>query len=160
MEEAVQSRMSNPGVLVPEIKEVAGALYKAGWSAFESQNTLNLIGLRAGQIVGNTYVTMRSSTALRKDGETEERITAVASWRDAPYFTDAERAALALVEAVFQPNTQGERVSDEVYAEAAKHYDAKSLATLMVSIGQLSFWTAVALIGKPVPGVPEGEQWT
>jgi alkylhydroperoxidase family enzyme len=160
MEEAVQSRMSNPAVLVPEIKEVAGALFKAGWGAFEPKTTLSLIGLRVGQIVGNSYLTVRTAKALREDGEPEERITTVASWRDAPYFTDAERAALALAEAVFQPATRGERVPDEVYAEAAKHYDDKALATLMISIGQVSFWTAVALIGKPIPGTPEGEQWT
>ncbi len=69
-----------------------------------------------------------------------------------PYFTDAERAALALVEATLQPAANDrERVSDELYAELAKHYDDKALATLTVAIGQISFFIALAVIGKPQP---------
>jgi DegT/DnrJ/EryC1/StrS aminotransferase family len=85
-------------------------------------------------------------------GETEERITAVASWRDAPCFTDAERVALELVEAVLIPNPSGERVPDELYAEASAHYDVKALWTLTMVIGQMCFWIPVALIAKPIPG--------
>jgi alkylhydroperoxidase family enzyme len=76
----------------------------------------------------------------------------VASWRDAPYFSDAERAALALAEAVFQPNAGGERVPDELYAKAAAHYDDRALWTLTVAIGQICFFIPVALIAKPIPG--------
>ncbi|MEU4525714.1 carboxymuconolactone decarboxylase family protein [Amycolatopsis sp. NPDC024027] len=74
--------------------------------------------MRAGQIVGNTYLTVLHTGNLRKAGETDERVTAVASWRDATCFTEAERVALALVEAVLTPNPHGERVSDELYAQA------------------------------------------
>lgn len=59
----------------------------------------------------------------------------MASWWDAPYFTDAKRAALALVEAVLQPSARGERVSDALYAQVSEHYDAKALATLAIAIG-------------------------
>lgn len=96
-------------------------------------------------------ITLRPGS-LRKAGETEERITAVSSWRDAPYFTDAERVALELVEAVLTPNPSGERVPDELYAKASAHYDTKALWTLTMAIGQMCFWILVALIGKPVPG--------
>ncbi len=96
----------------------------------------------------------------RKSGESEDRIDALASWRDAPYFTDAERAALALVEAVLQPSTAGEKVPDELYAQAAGQYDPKALATLTIAIGQANFWMPVALIGKPLPGMPPAETWT
>ena len=108
--------------------------------------------LRAGQIIGNTYHTVGQTGSLRKAGETEERITAVSSWRDASYFTDAERVALELVEAVLTPNPSGERVPDELYAKACAHYDTKALWTLTMAIGQMCFWIPVALIGKPVPG--------
>ena len=100
------------------------------------------------------------SGALFKAGESEERITAVATWHDAPYFTEAERAALALVEAVLQPSPHGERVSDELYAEASKHYDAKALTTLTLAIGQVNFFVPLAVIGKPLPGTSPAEQWT
>lgn len=77
--------------------------------------------LRAGQIVGSTHNTVRRAGGLRQAQEQEERITAVASWQDAPYFSDAERVALQLVEAVRTPNPFGERVTDELFAGAAVH---------------------------------------
>jgi alkylhydroperoxidase family enzyme len=156
----MRSRMSNPTELVPELDEVAAALYKPTQNGSVPRATIELIQLRAGQIVGNTYLTIRQATILRKAGESEERLAAVASWRDAPWFTEAERAALALVEAVLQPSTAGERVPDELYAQAAEHYDAKALVTLTAAIGQVNFFIPFALIGKPLPGKPPSETWT
>jgi alkylhydroperoxidase family enzyme len=95
---------------------------------------------------------MQATGDLRKAGETEERITAVASWRDAPYFTDAERVALELVEAVLTANPSGERVPDELYARASAHYDTKALWTLTVAIGQMCFFIPVAVIARPIAG--------
>ncbi len=160
MEEPMRSRMSNPNELVPELEAVAGALYKATGNGSVPRATIDLIQLRAGQIVGNTYLTIRQASILRKVGESDERLDAVASWRDAPYFTDAERAALALVEAVLQPATAGERVPDELYAQAAEHYDARALVTLSAAIGQVNFFVPFAVIGKPLPGRPPSETWT
>jgi AhpD family alkylhydroperoxidase len=154
-----QSRLSNPAVLVPELGDISAALFKATGNGSIPQTTSSLVQLRAGQLVGNTYLTVLHTGSLRKAGESEERITAVASWRDAPYFTDAERAALALVEAVLTPNPHGERVSDELYAEAAQHYDDKAIASLATAIGQVCFFIPLALIGKPLPGLSPAEQW-
>ncbi|MEU8325529.1 carboxymuconolactone decarboxylase family protein [Nonomuraea sp. NPDC048881] len=154
-----QSRLSNPAVLVPELKEIAGALFKATGNGSVPEVTISLLQLRAGQIVGNTYLTVLHTGSLRKAGESEERITAVASWQDAPYFTEAERVALALVEAVLTANPAGERVSDELYERARGHYDEKALATLIMAIGQVGFFTPLALIGKPLAGVSPTEQW-
>ncbi|KPC66329.1 carboxymuconolactone decarboxylase family protein [Streptomyces chattanoogensis] len=149
----------DPQELVPELAEVSAALFKATGNRSVPRTTISLLQLRAGQIVNNTYLTVLHTGFLRKAGESEERITAVASWQDAPYFTPAERAALALVEAVLQPSAHGERVSDELYAEAAEHYDPKALATLMLAIGQVNFFIAVALIAKPVPGRAFTDPW-
>ncbi|WP_330334336.1 carboxymuconolactone decarboxylase family protein [Streptomyces sp. NBC_00536] len=146
------SRMPNPGEFVPELSDVSAALFRATGNRSVPRATMSLVHLRAGQIVGNTYLTILNTNFLRKAGVSEERITAVSSWQDAPYFTEAERAALALVEAVLQPAPQGkERVSDELYAEAARHYDEKALATLTIAIGQINFFIALAVIGKPQP---------
>ncbi|MET9959958.1 carboxymuconolactone decarboxylase family protein [Streptomyces sp. NPDC006326] len=146
------SRMPNPGAFVPELADVSAALFRATGNRSVPRTTVSLVHLRAGQIVGNTYLTILNTSFLRKLGETEERITAVASWQDAPYFTGAERAALALVEATLQPAPHGrERVTDELYAEVAEHYDEKALATLTIAIGQISFFIALAVIGKPAP---------
>jgi alkylhydroperoxidase family enzyme len=155
-----QSRLPNPAALLPELGEVAGALFKATGNGSVPQNTIGLVQLRAGQIVGNTYLTVLHTGNLREAGETEDRITAVASWQDAHCFTGAERAALALVEAVLTHNPHGERVSDDLYAQAAEHYDDKALVILTMAIGQISFFIPLALIGRPLAGVSPAERWT
>ncbi|MEJ2858175.1 MULTISPECIES: carboxymuconolactone decarboxylase family protein [unclassified Saccharothrix] len=154
------SRLSNPQDLVPALKDVSKALFAATGTGPLPRTTIGLIQLRAGQIVGNTYLTVLHTTTLRRAGDTEERITGVATWRDAPYYTPAERAALALVEAVLQPAAQGERVPDALYGEVAEHYDEAGIAALAVAIGQVNFFVPLALIGKPAPGVSPAEQWT
>jgi AhpD family alkylhydroperoxidase len=152
MEDTVGPRIPDANTHVPEIQELAGALVRAAGNGSVPATTTSLVYLRAGQIVGSTYQVMRHSLDLRKAGESEARIAAVATWRDAPYFTEAERAALALTDAVFQPNARGEeRVPDDLYAEAAKHYDDKAMATLMVVLASAGFWMNIALINKPAP---------
>ncbi|MEU4794949.1 carboxymuconolactone decarboxylase family protein [Streptomyces sp. NPDC023327] len=153
-------RMSDdPAALVPELAEVSAALFKVVGNGSLPRPTISLVQLRAGQILGSTYLTVLHTGFLNKMGETQERITSVASWQDSPYFTGPERAALALVEAVLQPATHGERVPDELYAQAAEHYEPKALATLMFAIGQVNFFAAVALIAKPVPGRSFTDPW-
>ncbi|MBB3732949.1 carboxymuconolactone decarboxylase family protein [Nonomuraea dietziae] len=154
-----QSRLPNPAVLVPELKDIGGALYKATGNGTIPQTTISLVQLRAGQIAGSTYLTVLHTGNLRKAGASEESITAVASWRDAPYFTAAERVALELVESVLTPNPSGERVPDELYARASEQYEDQALATLIMAIGQVCFFLPLALIGKPLPGLSPAEQW-
>ena len=143
-------RIPDANTHLPEIQELAGALVKATGNGSVPATTTSLVYLRAGQLVGSTYQVMRHSVDLRKAGESEARIAAVATWWDAPYFTDAEQAALALTDAVFQPGARGgERVPDDLYAEVAKHYDDKAMATLMVVLASAGFWMNVALINRP-----------
>jgi alkylhydroperoxidase family enzyme len=151
-EDDLRSRMPDPNQFIPEIAEIAGAMYRAVGNGSIPQTTIGLVQLRAGQIVSNTYHTVRATGDLRKAGVTEERITAVASWRDAPYFTDAERVALELVEAVLTVNPAGERVPEELYARASAHYDTKALWTLTLAIGQMCFFIPVAVIARPIAG--------
>jgi alkylhydroperoxidase family enzyme len=115
----MNSRLSNPQDLVPELKDLSAALYRVTGNGSVPRATIGLMQLRAGQIVGNTYLAVLHATTLRKTGESEERVTGVATWQDAPYFTEAERVALALVEAVLRPSPHGERVTDELYARAS-----------------------------------------
>ncbi|WP_188299440.1 carboxymuconolactone decarboxylase family protein [Streptomyces sp. CBMA156] len=149
----------DPVELVPEIAEVSAALFKATGNHSVPRATISLVQLRAGQIAGSTYLTVLHTGFLRKAGESPERIASVAGWTDSPYFTAPERAALALVEAVLQPNPHGERVPDALYAEVAGHYDDKALTTLMLAIGQVNFFTAIALVAKPVPGRSFTDPW-
>jgi alkylhydroperoxidase family enzyme len=160
MEKTMQSRFDAQEV-VSALGAISAALFKATGNGSLPPTTIGLIGLRACQITGNTYTLVRAARELRKLGEFEDRIDALASWWDAPYFTDAERAALALVEAVLHPSTAGqEKVPDELYAQAAEHYDPKALVTLAIAIGQAMFFMPVALIGRPLPGMPPAETWT
>lgn len=153
------SRLPDPMQFFPELGPIAGAMTKATLNGSVPRTTIHLVQLRAGQLVGNTYHTVRQAGELRKAGETEERITAVASWADAPYFSPAERVALELVEAVLTPRPGGERVPDELYARAAEHYDEQALWTLTLVIAQICFFVPVALIAKPVPGMPLGKNY-
>jgi alkylhydroperoxidase family enzyme len=131
---------------------LAGVMVKATGNGAVPATTTSLVYLRAGQIVGSTYQVMRHSVDLRQAGESEARIAAVATWSDAPYFTDAERAALALTDAVFQPSERGEqRVPDDLYTQVAMHYDNKAMATLMLVLASAGFWMNVALINQPTP---------
>jgi alkylhydroperoxidase family enzyme len=156
----LQSRLPDPTQFFPELATIAGAMSKATRNGSIPHTTVGLVQLRAGQIVGSTYHTIRQTGILRKTGETEERIAAVASWQDATYFTDTERVALELVEAVLTPNPFGERVPDELYAKASAHYDDKALWTLILAIGQICFFIPVALIGQPIPGRPPGKNYS
>ncbi|MEU8295671.1 carboxymuconolactone decarboxylase family protein [Micromonospora sp. NPDC048909] len=156
----LQSRLPDPTPLFPELVAMAGTMTKAIQNGSVPQTTVHLVQLRAGQIVGSTYHTVRQTGELRQAGETEERITAVASWQDAPYFTDAERVALELVEAVLTPNPFAERVSDELYARATGHYDDKALWTLTLAISQVCYFIPVALVAKPIPGMAPGKNYS
>lgn len=153
------SRLPDPMQFFPDLGPIAGAMTKATLNGSIPRTTIHLVQLRAGQLVGNTYHTVRQAGELRKAGETEDRITAVASWADAPWFSAAERVALELVEAVLTPNPGGERVPDELYARAAEHYDEQALWTLTLVIAQICFFVPVALIAKPEPGMPPGRNY-
>ena len=151
-QDSLRSRLPDPSQFFPELAGMAGAMFKVTLNGSIPRTTIGLVQLRAGQIAGSTYHTVRQTGDLRKAGETEERITAVASWRDAPYFTGAERVALELMEAVLTPSPSGERVPGELYARASAHYDDQALWTLTMVIGQICFFIPVALIAKPIPG--------
>ncbi|GAA3691189.1 carboxymuconolactone decarboxylase family protein [Nonomuraea antimicrobica] len=155
----LRSRMPNPLPFVPEMAVVGEGLHKVIKNGSIPQTTVHLLQLRAGQILGSTYFTIRETGNLRRIGEPEERITAVATWRDATFFTDAERVALELVEAVLTPNPSGERVPDELHAKAAALYDDKALWTLIMAIAHIGFFTPAALIAKPIPGMPPGQNY-
>ncbi|HEU4405730.1 MAG TPA: hypothetical protein VFS43_10600 [Polyangiaceae bacterium] len=89
---------------------------------------------------------------LKKAGETDERLFSVAAWRDAPYFSEAERAALALTEAVTRLSDRADPVPDEVWAEAARHYDEPALAALLVAIAAVNVWNRFNVATRQVAG--------
>lgn len=153
------SRIADPAETLDEFGPIGGTMFAAVGNGSVPRETVSLVQLRAGQLVGSTYLAVLHTGNLRKADQPEDKITAVATWKDAPYFSPAERAALALVEAVLTPNPDGERVPDDLFGEVSKHYDEKALLTLVTAIGQVNFFIPLALTGKPLPGVPPTEQW-
>jgi alkylhydroperoxidase family enzyme len=89
---------------------------------------------------------------MKKTGETEERLFAVSAWRDAPYFNDAERAALALTEAITRLSDREDPVPDAVWNEAARHYDEPALAALVLSIASINVWNRLNVATRQVAG--------
>src|SRR5215831_19430532 len=130
----MQPRMSNPGTILPDANEGIQTLLKAIRKGGVPQVTLELVHLRASQINGCSFCVDSGARSAKKAGETDERLFAVAAWREAPYFTDAERAALALTEAVTRLADRTDPVPDEIWDEAARHYDEKGLAALILMI--------------------------
>lgn len=130
----MQSRMKNPAMILPDAMKAILALKSATEKAGIPSKTLELIHLRASQINGCSACVDGGARHAKKAGETDERLFAVAAWRETPYFTDAERAALALTEAVTRLSDRADPVPDEIWNEAARHYDEAALAALILSI--------------------------
>jgi AhpD family alkylhydroperoxidase len=102
--------------------------------------TPGLVHLRASQINGCSAGVDMHPRMLKKTGETYERLFAVAAWRDAPNFSNEERAALALAEAVTRLSDRADPVPNEIWDEAARHYDEKALAALVIEIALINLW--------------------
>ncbi len=136
----MQARMSNPAIIVPEAMQALLALGKATETGSLPARTIGLVQLRASQINGCSVCVDSHPRHLKKAGETDERLFAVAAWRDAPYFSAAERAALALAEAVTRLSDRADAVPDEVWDEAARHYDEAALARLLIAIAAINVW--------------------
>lgn len=113
---------------------------------------MHLVEIRASQINGCGVCLDMHTRQMRHLGEPDERIFIVAAWREAPYFTDAERAAPALTEATTRPADRSDPVSDEVWDEAARHYDEPQLAALVVAIAGINAWNRINAATKQIGG--------
>jgi len=134
----MQARIKNPALTVPGALEALQQLGHAAGHSGIPETTLYLVQLRASQINGCSVCVDMHSRELELAGEDSERIHMVAAWREAPYFSDAERAALALTEATTRIADRGDPVSDEIWDEAARHYSDEQLASLVVAIAAIN----------------------
>src|SRR3954453_10446694 len=148
----MQERIDHPALTVPGAMQALQRLDKAAKKAGVPEATLELLKLRAGQINGCSGCVDLHSRALKGMGESDERIVMVAAWRDSAYFNDAERAALALTEAATRLADRPDPVSDEVWAEAARHYDEEGLAALLVAISTINVWNRLNVATRQVAG--------
>jgi AhpD family alkylhydroperoxidase len=145
--------MKSPAMIIPEAMQAMLALGKSTQKGGVPPCTLHLIYLRASQINGCSFCVDMHSRDLKKAGETDERVFAVAAWRESPYFTDPERAALALTEAATRLSDRPDPVPDEVWNEAAKHYNEQALASLVVAIAVINAWNRISVTTRQMPAV-------
>ena len=148
----MQARIKNPVFLFPDALKALLALDKSSEHEGLPYATRKLVHLRASQINGCSICVDMHARELKKVGEADNRIFAVAAWRETPYFTEPERAALALTEAVTRIADRPEAVSDEVWDEAARHYDDQALAALVIQIGLINVFNRVNAATRQVVG--------
>ena len=148
----LEARMNHPAFVVSGAFDALQALSKAIRTTGISPKLLELVSLRASQINGCGVCGVQHPRIARKLGETDERIFAVAAWRDAPYFSDAERAALALTEAATRISDREDPVPDEIWDEAARHYDETELAGLVLAIAGINVWNRLNVATHQVAG--------
>jgi AhpD family alkylhydroperoxidase len=151
----MEARMKHPAMTVPGAMDAMQALSKAAAGTGVPFATLKMVELRASQINGCSFCVEMHARELRKAGESEERISTVAAWREAPWFSDAERAALALTEAVTRLADRPNPVTDDIWSEAARHYDEVELGGLLLAIGSINVWNRLnAAIHQPAGAFP------
>ncbi|HEX2281276.1 MAG TPA: carboxymuconolactone decarboxylase family protein [Thermomicrobiales bacterium] len=148
----MHARMKHPVMILPDAMRALHALDKATEVDGLPDVTRKLVHLRASQINGCSVCVEMHSQELKDAGEPDARLFAVAAWRDAPYFTDAERAALSLTEAVTRLSDRPDPVPDEIWDEVARHYDEPARAALILQIAQINVWNRLNAATRQVAG--------
>jgi AhpD family alkylhydroperoxidase len=148
----MKARMNHPVMVVPDAMKALQALSESTKQALP-EKLLELVHLRASQINGCSVCVDMHPKLARRAGETDERLFAVGAWRDTPYFTEAERAALALTEAVTRLSDREDPVTDAVWDEAAKHFNEQQLASLVLGIAAINVWNRLNVAVRQPVGV-------
>jgi AhpD family alkylhydroperoxidase len=148
----IKPRMKSPVMVLPDVLQTLMALGKSARQIDVQRTTLGLVHLRASQINGCSFCVNLHARELKEAGESDLRIFAVAAWREAPYFTEPERAALALTEAATRLNDRSDPVPDEVWEEASRHYSEQALAGLVLNIAMINFWNRINVTTRQPAG--------
>jgi AhpD family alkylhydroperoxidase len=144
--------MPNPAVVIaeamPAILNVAKAARKGG----VKETTLELVHQRVSQINGCSACVHGGAHSARNAGVSDDQLFGVAAWRESPFFDDAERAALALAEAATRLADRADPVPDEVWEEAAAHYDERQLASLVLIVGVTNLFNRLNASTRQIAG--------
>lgn len=137
----MEARMKSPAN--PDVTTAIQHLYKAIHTGGVDPLMLELVHLRASQINGCSPCVFAGVEAAKKHGETEERLHNVVTWRETPFFTDQERAALALTEAATRIQDGAPGVTDEIWEDAAAHFDEKQFSAIILNIAMTNFFNRI-----------------
>jgi AhpD family alkylhydroperoxidase len=148
----MQSRLNQSALLLPEAMQALQTLAASTENSGLPQRTAELVHMRVSQLNGCGVCLYGGTLKLKRAGETDERLATIAAWRDTPFFSDAERAALALAECVTRLDNHADPVPDDVWNEAARHYDEKQLAALVLAISVVNVFNRLNIATKQVAG--------
>lgn len=149
----MNARIEQPAVAVPAAMAALQALGAAIGETGIPPRTVSLMNLRASQINACAVCLEGGVREARNAGESDDRLLLVAAWRETPHFTAAERAALALTECVTRLADAADPVPDDVWAEAARHYDEAQLAGLVLQIANINIWNRLNVATGQQAGV-------
>jgi AhpD family alkylhydroperoxidase len=147
--------MKNPAEILPDAMTGIQNIYKAMYKGGAPASVLELVHLRASQINGCSACIFGGIHSAKKSGETDERLHQVVAWRESDLFTDAERAALAMAEAATRLADRPDAVTDEIWAEAAKHFDESQLAAIVLMISLTNLFNRLNTTVR----APAGATW-
>ena len=137
----METRMKSPANA--DVMTAIQGLYKAMYAGGVDPRVLGLVHLRASQINGCGPCVFAGIDSAKKQGETDERLHNVVTWRHTPFFTEAERAALALTEAATRIQDGAPGVTDEIWDAAAAHFDEKQLSAIVLNIALTNFFNRI-----------------
>lgn len=151
----MKARMNNPVLIIPEALQALLAVGKAAKKGGLPEQTALLAHLRASQINGCGVCVDMHARELKKAGAADERIFGVSAWRESPYFSEPERAALALTEATTRLADKADAVPDDVWEAAARHFDERAMASLLLEIALINAWNRINTASRqPAGSVP------
>jgi AhpD family alkylhydroperoxidase len=146
-------RMKNPATIISDAMGPLVALGKTLAASPIPEKTRHLVHIRTSQINGCAVCL---DGEIAKTTETPQRLAAVAVWQEAPFFSDAERAALGLAEAITRLADRTDRVPDAIWAEAARHYDETALAWLVLDVSVVNLYNRLNVATRQIAGA---QQW-
>ncbi|MFI0446848.1 carboxymuconolactone decarboxylase family protein [Actinomadura sp. 6N118] len=152
----MEARMTNPAHVLSESVSGIQTMVKAIYSGGAPKELLELTALRASQINGCSACVYGHVQNLKKAGESDERVGNVAAWREAPFYSDSERAALALAEAMTRlADRSGDAVPDELWDRVADHFDEKQLSAIILTIAMTNLFNRLNATTRE----PAGRTW-
>jgi AhpD family alkylhydroperoxidase len=151
----MEARMKNPAMVLGDAMTGIQYLYKAMHQGGVAATTLELVHMRASQINGCSACVNAGVLSARKAGESDDRLLLLAVWRETNAFTDAERAALALTEAATRLADRADAVTEEIWQEAAHHFDENGLAAIILMVATTNMFNRINATIKE----PAGATW-